>query len=186
MLERNFLTHVKGRKAGRPPIVDHISVFERARELELTLEGRGGPIDWDGLLQAKTEEEVGKIFRAWDPNLRQFYIEPLHELILQAVGDESFPKRDRKAQIRFIAESIAGPSFPDENRKLGRMSFYTSRDICSKIRNNPPYRIIRREFNIECTCGYKGPARDDACPECGTRDGADYPFAAYPRRGVLS
>jgi hypothetical protein len=28
--------------------------------------------------------------------------------------------------------------------------------------------IVRREYYIECSCGYKGPALDGACRDCGT------------------
>jgi hypothetical protein len=47
----------------------------------------------------------------------------------------------------------------------------SSRDICSTerstLRAKSPYKIIRKEFYVECECGYKGPARDNACRKCG-------------------
>jgi hypothetical protein len=30
-------------------------------------------------------------------------------------------------------------------------------------------KILRKEYYIECSCGYKGPARNDACRKCGAQ-----------------
>jgi hypothetical protein len=119
---------------------------------------------WDAagepLLQAKTEEEVIQAFaKAGESYVNEFrYMAPL---VLRVLSDRRFPVR-RDAQIGFLADSLAG---------LGRVSPRRSRDIClderAKERQRSKYKILRREYYIECSCGYEGPARNDACPKCG-------------------
>ncbi len=65
--------------------------------------------------------------------------------------DPKFPKTV-KAQIRFIGDSLAG---------LGRVAPRTSRDICAEGRKKQ-HIIIRQDYDIECTCGYEGPAKPGA------------------------
>ena len=81
--------------------------------------------------------------------------------ILEVIREPSFPKRP-KAQIGFIADSLAG---------MPTVTARTSRDICSmeraRERRKSPHKVIRYEFYIECECGYKGPALDNACRKCG-------------------
>ena len=76
--------------------------------------------------------------------------------------EKTFPRR-MSAQLDYLADSIAGRSIVSPRR---------SRDICGKARaeerRSSRYRIIRYEYYIECTCGYKVPARDSACRKCGT------------------
>jgi hypothetical protein len=45
-----------------------------------------------------------------------------------------------------------------------------SREICAEERAKIRHVIVRREYYIECSCGYEGPARDGACRNCGTRE----------------
>ena len=122
--------------------------------------------DWAGdkLVQAKTEEDVIKALEPGESYKRTLLC--VASLIPKVVADPKFPKR-RQAQINFLADSLAG---------LGAVSPRRSRDICeqerAKQRKKTRYRIIRREYYIECTCGYKGPAQDDACRKCG----AEIPF----------
>jgi hypothetical protein len=99
---------------------------------------------------------------------------PYHELkrliplILDVLNERSFPKTP-KAQLDFLADSIAA---------LGAVSPRRSRDICARERANDQrksrHRILRHEFYVECSCGYKGPARDDTCRKCG----AEIPIGA--------
>ena len=83
-------------------------------------------------------------------------------LILTILREKTFPMR-MSAQLDYLADSIAGRSIVSPRR---------SRDICGKARaeerRSSRYRIIRYEYYIECTCGYKVPARDSACRKCGT------------------
>jgi len=69
------------------------------------------------------------------------------------------PKRKREAQINFLADSIAA---------CDRVTPRSSRDICERERAQIKrvHRIIRYEFYIECSCGYKGRSRNHACPQC--------------------
>jgi hypothetical protein len=89
------------------------------------------------------------------------FIPRLAEDILKVVNEPKFPKR-ADPQIKFLADSLAGR--PNVEPR-------TSRDICVKERarerSKSAYKIIRREFYVECSCGYKGPARNNACRKCG-------------------
>ena len=113
------------------------------------------------LLDAKTEAEVISAFENYGQPYASQFVPSQASDILGVIHDPGFPTR-AEARIGFLADSIAGsPS----------VSFRTSRDICgkerAKERARSPHKIIRKEFYIECTCGYKGPARDNACRKCG-------------------
>ncbi len=117
---------------------------------------------WDvvggSLLSANTKEEVIKALER-TPYKDEFAT--IASLALEVLHDPKFPKR-REAQINFLGDSLAG---------RGMISPRRSRDICeherTKERAKSRYQIIRREFYIECSCGYKGPACDNACRKCG-------------------
>lgn len=81
-------------------------------------------------------------------------------LLFSALHDKKFPRSNREAQEQFIADSLAA---------LGQVSIRRSRDIVQSARTAEKRqgKIIRREFYIECSCGYEGPAYHDACPACG-------------------
>jgi hypothetical protein len=115
-----------------------------------TLKGLG-----DALLRAKTEEEVVRAFAPWPNYQRDF--EPIAPLILKVLCEPRFSKR-REAQINFLADSLAGRGWISPRR---------SRDICQQERKKKENHIIRREYYIECSCGYKGPALDNGCRKCG-------------------
>jgi hypothetical protein len=113
----------------------------------------------DRLLNAQAEEDVLGAFET-TPYKREF--QDLTGLILRVLRDKEFPKKNRRAQTIFLAESLAA---------RGEVSPRTSRDICAKARKQEAakarHHIIRYEFYVECSCGYKGPARDNACRKCG-------------------
>jgi hypothetical protein len=114
---------------------------------------------WDAvgsaLLKAKTEEDVD---RAFDPRpVYKHEFVPMASLILRVLHDPKFPKRP-EPQRNFLANSLAGRGWISPRR---------SRDICLQERNKKENHIIRREYYIECTCGYKGPALDGGCRRCG-------------------
>ncbi len=115
---------------------------------------------WNGfrkaLLKARTEEEVVRAFDLSPSYMQEFT--SIAALILKVLREPKFPKR-RQSQINFLADSLAG---------RGRISPRRSRDICEQERNKKERHIIRREYYIECTCGYKGPALDGGCRKCGT------------------
>ena len=120
---------------------------------------------WDGLRvplsEAKDEADVIKAFDEKAQTYMREFMPMLAGLVLKVIREPKFPKR-RDAQINFLADSLAG---------YGTISPRRSRDICdqerARERAKSKYKIIRKEFYIECSCGYKGPARDNACRKCG-------------------
>jgi hypothetical protein len=115
------------------------------------------------LLNAKTEADVVAAFVEFGGPYDGEFVPRLSSDILALLNDPDFPKR-AEPRIKFMARSLAGrPS----------IAFRTSRDICEKaaIRQElkSPNKIIRREYYVECSCGYKGPALDNACRKCGAQ-----------------
>lgn len=118
------------------------------------------------LLQAKTEDDVLKAF-----DLMQFYKQEfasIASLILKVLREARFPKT-REARINFLADSLAG---------RGSISPRRSRDICDRERKKKVNYIIRQDYYIGCTCGYKGPALHRKCPKCGT-DKLSLPYPVF-------
>jgi hypothetical protein len=113
------------------------------------------------LLKAQTKDDVIAAFRDCTEYDSHQFVPVFADLILQIIRERKFPKRS-KPQMNFLADSLAG---------CGEISPRRSRDICYEERAKDvppsPHKIIRREFYVECTCGYKGPARDNACKKCG-------------------
>lgn len=111
------------------------------------------------LLKAQTEAEV---IVAFGGTAYQREFQPLAALILQVLREPDFPKRDAEARANFLGESLAA---------RGELTPRTSRDICAreraKQRRKTKHHIIRHEYYVECSCGYRGPARDNACRKCG-------------------
>ncbi len=117
---------------------------------------------WDKLgeplLKASSEAEVGQAFEAYAaPYTRQF-VPSLVRLIFEVVHHPKFPKR-REPQINHLADSLAA---------LGWVRPKRSREIVAqelaKERAKLKHRVLRREFYIECTCGYEGPTYKGKCP----------------------
>jgi len=79
-------------------------------------------------------------------------------LILSILQYPKFP-RTQRGRINFLADSAAA---------LGRVSTRRSRDICAAARAaaRKKGKIIRYEFYVECSCGYKGNSFGHACPIC--------------------
>jgi hypothetical protein len=110
------------------------------------------------LLSAQNAGEVSAAFKETPTSVQDHFRQG--DLILSILRDPKFPTR-KEAQIQFLADSLGG---------RGEISPRRSRDICAEERNRLRHYIIRRDFYIECTCKYKGPALHDACPRCGTRE----------------
>ncbi len=114
----------------------------------------------EALLKARTTEEVIRAFDPWPSYQRDF--EPMASLILEVLRDPKFPKRP-EPQRNFLADSLGG---------WGLVSARRSRDICEeerkKEREKSRFRILRWEFYIVCSCKYKGPSFNHACPKCGS------------------
>jgi hypothetical protein len=115
------------------------------------------------VLAAQTENEVTEAFLSYGKPYAKEFVTRLAADILNVIREKKFPKRE-KAQIKFLANSLAGrPS----------VEARTSRDICAvgaaEEKARSPHRILRNEFYIECSCGFKGPALNDACRKCGAQ-----------------
>jgi len=112
------------------------------------------------LLAAKTVEEVRAAFESYGQPYANSFVPELAEDILVLTRHRRFPKR-AEGQIHFLADSLGGRP---------NLSLRTSRDTCererARLRRKSRHRIIRHEFYVECSCGYKGPARDNACRKC--------------------
>jgi hypothetical protein len=121
---------------------------------------RDRPYGWaEQIVAATNEDELREAIDA-GPSYVQGQFGGSVALILSVLREKTFPKT-MPAQLDYVADSIAG---------LGLVRPRSSRDICgrerAKQRLKSPHRIIRKEFYIECTCGYKGPALDNACRKC--------------------
>jgi hypothetical protein len=113
------------------------------------------------LLSAQTIEDVIAAFEKHAQPYASHYAPFQAADILALIRDKHFPK-DSDARINFLADSLGGrPS----------LTFRSSRDVCGRERAKQhaksPHQIIRHEYYVECSCGYKGPARDNACRKCG-------------------
>ncbi len=160
MTEKTIDTFSKKKGPGRPQNIPRSWVIGRADNSRLNLTQVWTEL-CDPLLAAQTVEEVTAAFENYGQAYAGDFVPRQVPDILALIRDPNFPKRP-KARIGFLADSLAGRP---------NVEFRTSRDICvkerAKQRAKSPHKIIRREFYIECECGYKGPALDDACRKCG-------------------
>jgi hypothetical protein len=111
---------------------------------------------WPVLEKANTEAEVRAALELAAPYQDYFISHPA--LILRILQEPNFPKTDR-GRINFFTDSLAG---------VGVVSPRRSRDICAAERaaTRKKGQIIRYEYYIECSCGYKGNSMEKACPVC--------------------
>ncbi len=125
---------------------------------------------WDSvgeaLLKAETAADAVKVIDTDGRYTQEFT--PIAGLIPRITHDPKFPKR-RAAQMNFLADSLAG---------RGWVSPRTSRNICERERKRKLHQIIRQEYYVECTCGYKGPALHGRCKRCGPED-VSIPFLDF-------
>ena len=178
---RRRVPHVERRESssttkrrGRPPKIVAGTVVGRAENYKLIFAQLWGKLSGP-LLAAQNEQEV--IAALW--NHAQGYVTQFMpwapQGILAVMRDSKFPKT-AKAQRGFLADSLGG--YPT-------VSLRTSRDICAseraKQRLKSPHHIIRKEYYVECSCGYKGPARENACRKCGAEVGFSLAELIGPR-----
>lgn len=153
-------TFSEKRGRGRPQTIPRSWVIGRADNYRNNL-AQVWPKMRDPLLAAQTEEQIIAAFENHGQPYARDFAPRLAPDILVLIRDASFPKRP-KAQTGFLADSLAGRP---------RVQFRTSRDICvkerAKRRAKSPHKIIRKEFYVECSCGYEGPALNSACLKCG-------------------
>ena|SRR2546425_5875870 len=152
------------RGRGRPLKVRHAEVFGHADNYRMMLAEVWHKLR-NPLLAPETgkEEDVTRAFESYAQPYAENFVPRLASDILRVIHEQKFPKRP-KAQINFLADSLAGR--PNVESR-------TSRDICgqerAKVRAKSPHRILRKEFYIVCSCGYKGPALNNACLKCGAQ-----------------
>jgi hypothetical protein len=160
--EKILDTFSEKRGRGRPPNICPAEVFGRAENYRIMLTEvwpkLRDPLPAAG---AGTEEDVTKVFETHAQPYAQNFVLRLAPYNLEVIHERKFPTR-LKAQVHFLADSLAGRPNVVPRR---------SRDICSEERAEEsaksPHKILRREFYVKCSCGYKGPARNDACRKCG-------------------
>lgn len=116
---------------------------------------------WPRLSRAETDQEVIDAFLQSASPYAQEFVPALANLIFRVLHEQKFPKRP-EAQINFLADSLAG---------LNNVSPRSSRDICQKerTREKRAHHILRYEFHIECSCGFKGRSHNHACRKCGAK-----------------
>jgi hypothetical protein len=148
----------RGRKQKLPPdtVTGHASSYEwLLNEVWESLE--------KPLLGSKTAHEVTEAFKKFAEPYAGDFVPRLSSDILSLIKDSDFPQR-ALPRTRFLARSLGG--WPT-------LSPRRSRDICEQAdreeRRKSPHRIIRREYYIECSCGYRGPALNDGCRKCGAQ-----------------
>src|SRR5438552_7715968 len=154
---RNVLdTLSQKRRRGRPRKVVPGVLKGRAQNYRAILQNVWERLS-PSLLQAQTEDDVIRAFQNVPSVENEFA--PQAALILSVVNEPNFPKR-RLAQINFLGDSLAA---------LGVVSARRSRDICARERANAKraHHILRYEFYVECSCGYKGRSENHACRRCG-------------------
>lgn len=159
-------------RRGRPPRMRASEIYGRAENYRTQFWERrydkrtkqmvrDHPAEWAELLSsASTEDELRKALDG-APGYIQMQFANFLPLILSIIKEKTFPKTTA-ARLDYLADSLGG---------LREVSTRRSRDVCgrerAKQRVKSPYQILRHEYYIECSCGYKGPARDDACRKCG-------------------
>ena len=159
--EQSPLT-ASGEKRGRKQAVSPDALVEHADYALKVLASLKDLIAWDKLEGAKTEAEVEHAIARVPPFYREILKERLAAILMWA-REGKFPKKNLERKMRHLADSIGGDVLVSPRR---------SRDICYEYRKLPESKkvgmILRREFYIECTCGYRGPANRGACARCGT------------------
>lgn len=155
-------TFSKKRQRGRPYKIRASEVTGRAYNYRIIFSQIWDKLE-ERLLNAGTEEEV---LQAFEQTTYKQEFAVMASLILTVLREPDFPKRDREARISFLADSLAA---------RGVVTPRSSRDICKREkageRRKSKHKILRHEFYIECSCGYKGPALNNACRDCGAEIG---------------
>jgi len=148
------------RRRGRPPTVRFTEIVGRADNNRWILEQQWERL-WLLLSRVKSEGDVTKAFEEGAGPYAMQYVPAFSALIFGVLREKTFPRR-RKSQVNFLADSLAG---------LGIVTARRSRDICAEERSRAQrqHRILRYEYYVECSCGYKGPSQDHACRKCGAK-----------------
>lgn len=122
---------------------------------------RDHPQEWALRMLAATSEDELRQALGDAPFYIQAQFGNIFPLILSVLREAKFPKTV-PAQLDYLADSLAG---------YGQISTRRSRDVCgierARARSVPEHTIIRYEYYVECSCGYQGPALNNACRKCG-------------------
>lgn len=152
--------YLRKRPRGRPAKIPSSTVIGRANNYRIQLKEVWNKLE-DPLLAAKTVEDVITAFENYGKPYANGFVPSRASDVLALIYAKSFPK-DSEARINFLADSLGGRP---------NVTLRSSRDICgrerAKERLKSRYKILRKEYYVECSCGYKGPARDNACRNCG-------------------
>jgi hypothetical protein len=164
-------TYFQKRPVGRPHRMPGSEVWGRSQNLRLQFE-QIWSIVGDRLLRAETDLDVLTALELAGQYWRdQLGPGTIPSLILSILRDSKFPKLRVKQQINFLADSLGA---------WGTLSPRRSRDICEQERRKgkQEHHIVRREFYVECSCGYQGAALNNACRWCGAKipDTFDSPY----------
>jgi hypothetical protein len=145
------------RLPGRPARMSSSEVQNRGNNYRQML-GRMWDRVGTPLVAAGTVGDVRAAFQREGPHEHQEF-GTLAPMILEVLREKRFPQRP-KAQIRFLAESLAGRE---------SMSARRARDICERGRREERNRkeIVLYALYVECSCGYKGRSENLACAKCG-------------------
>lgn len=122
------------------------------------------PILGKRLLRARTPAEVWSVLKSGDGIISNADVFTFAERVFQIVQHPKFPQLRANSQIRFLADSLGAGGLVTPRR---------SREICAKERAKVRHVLVRRDFYVECTCGYAGPALYGACQKCGTLEISD-------------
>jgi hypothetical protein len=147
------------RGRGRPVLIQRSIVLGQADHYRIVLH-QFWPKLGTRLLAARSAKEIVAAVREDAVGISGGMVQ-FADLILKILRDPKFPRARPKSQIHFLADSLGGQGFVTPRR---------SREICAEERSKVKHVILRREYYIECSCGYEGPARDGACRNCGSRE----------------
>jgi len=147
------------RERGRPIQADPHWVVGSANILRTQLE-HAWPALGNQLLAAQSPEEIMAVLKKEEGSRIGGAKDLIFSTrIFEIIRSPIFPRVRTKSQIHFLADSLGADGVVTPRR---------SREICAIERKKVLHIIVRREFYIECTCGYNGPALNGACRECGT------------------
>jgi hypothetical protein len=160
-------TFPQKRRRGRPPTVVFEEIVGRGDNNRWILDQVWESL-WPILSSAKSEDEIVKAFQEGAGPYAMQFVPAFSTLIFEVLREKTFPRR-RKPRISFMADSLAG---------LGVVRPRRSRDICAEERAKAKreHHILRYEYYVECSCGYKGPSKDHACRKCGAKINQFFPL----------
>jgi len=146
------------KKRGPDPRIDPYIVVGNADALRAQLTN-AWPRLGERLLGAESAVKLWEVVKSGQGIISIMHDFLFSERMFQIIHDPKFPRVRVKSRIHFLADSMGG---------CGLVTPRRSREICAKERAKVQHVIVRRDFYIECTCGYQGPAVNGVCQGCGT------------------